>query len=88
MNNITTKLGIIYDGWKNYIFPNEEVEKVAKERANECAECEHMRELGFDLGLVFNNKFFKYWGCDLCKCPIGKKIRSMKETNKCDDNRW
>lgn len=55
-----SKLKEIYDGWKNYIFPNPEIESMAKYRASICSECEHLV-----LGV-----------CSICGCPSAGKIRS------------
>lgn len=66
------KLGEIYDGWKNYISPNEEVERIAKERAEHCAKCDHN----------------KYNTCTLCGCPLEAKTRSTKDTNECPIGKW
>ena len=56
------KLQIIIEGWKNYVFPNEEVEKVAKYRALRCATCD----------------FNKLELCTKCGgCPIIAATRSM-----------
>lgn len=62
----------VYDGWKNLLWTNEEVEKIAKERLEICNKCE------------FKQKVF--WRCKLCGCPIPTKVRSMK--SKCPDGRW
>ncbi len=56
------KYNEIKDGWKNYIFPNPEVEKIAEQRAVICASCE-------------NNKLGV---CQLCFCPLKMKTKSMK----------
>lgn len=66
------KLAIILDGWKNSIWKNEEVEKVALERATICSTCNsNIRNV-----------------CKECGCPLHAKCRSMKETNKCDLGKW
>lgn len=66
------KLSEIQDGWKNAIWKDEEVEKVALERATVCAKCP-------------SNKGN---ACIECGCPLFAKTRSMKETNKCDLGKW
>lgn len=66
------KLGEIYSGWANLIFPNKEVEELAKQRAEHCSRCEHN----------VNNT------CSLCGCPLAAKTRSTKETNKCPIGKW
>ena len=62
----------ILDGWTNWLFKNESVEEVAKERAEVCAKCPSN----------VNNT------CKECGCPLFAKTRSMKETNKCDLGKW
>ena len=66
------KLGVIYDGWKNVIWKDEEVEKIAKERAEICSQCDS------NVGNV----------CKECGCPLHAKCRSMREENKCDLEKW
>lgn len=55
------KLSEIYEGWKNYVFPNPEIEALAKERIAVCSECDHLNAL-----LV----------CTACGCPRAGKARS------------
>ena len=56
------KMSEILDGWKNVVFPNEHVEKIAEARANICAGCE------------FNIKS----RCKKCGCPLVAKTRAMQ----------
>ena len=56
-----SKFRKIIDGWENYIFPDPEVEKVAKYRALRCATCD----------------FNKMEICSKCNCPIIAATRSM-----------
>lgn len=56
------KFSQILEGWKNYYFPNEAIEEIAKDRASICASCEHN---------IKNT-------CNICKCPLSKKVRSLK----------
>jgi hypothetical protein len=51
----------IIEGWGNYIFPDPEVEKIAKERALICSECPNNK-----LGI-----------CSECGCPLISKTRSI-----------
>ena len=55
----------IYNGWKNYTFPNPEIEKLAKQRIAKCVCCNKFR----------NNKT-----CSICKCYMPAKVRSVKST--------
>ena len=52
----------ILSGWKNVVFPNENVEKIAEARAGICAGCE------FNV----NSR------CKKCGCPLIAKTRSMQ----------
>ncbi|MFA5366556.1 MAG: hypothetical protein WC333_01340 [Dehalococcoidia bacterium] len=68
-----SKLSEIYDGWKNYIFPNPEVEEIAKKRIAICVE----------------NKCGKYKSndtCKLCGCYMPAKVRSPK--SYCQLKKW
>jgi len=56
-------LSEIYDGWKNYIFPNPQIKEIAKKRANICVSCDKLRK----------NKT-----CKLCGCYVPAKTRSIK----------
>ena len=66
------KLKNIYNGWKNFIFPDEETEKIAKERAVECAGCKYLSS--------------RFTVCKLCKCYIPAKIRVLDE--QCPIKKW
>lgn len=62
----------IYDGWKNYIFPNEEMELLAKKRIRFCVDCDK---------LIKQSKI-----CGKCGCYVPAKVRSKK--SKCPLNLW
>jgi hypothetical protein len=68
-----SRLSEIYEGWKNYIFPNPEIEKEAKRRIAICIEtnCKEMQP---------NNT------CSLCGCYMPAKVRSPK--SKCKLKKW
>ena len=55
----------IFDGWKNYAFPNPQVEEEAKKRMAICVE----NKCG---------KFLKNKACALCGCYMPAKVRSPK----------
>lgn len=86
MSSTTTKLAVILNAWKNYYLHTNEVGDIAKERAAICAECEHCKEI--DKKIM--GKWFRYLGCDLCGCPVSKKVYGMRKENKCEDKppRW
>jgi len=60
MSNV---LNEIISGWKNYVFPNKEVEKIATERMLTCLDCSKLK----------TNK-----RCGLCGCFMPAKVRSIK----------
>ena len=68
-----SQLEEIYMGWKNYIFPNPEVEVEAKRRITICVsnECRKFRP----------NKT-----CAICGCYMPAKTRSI--SSKCQLNKW
>jgi len=63
----------IYEGWKNYIFENPEVEKIAKERIAICVGCEKLRT---------NNT------CEICGCFMPAKCRSLMSHCADDPPKW
>lgn len=56
------KLQEIYSGWKNLIWKNPEIEKIAKERAKICSVCPHIT---------------KIYTCGICSCVITAKVRNL-----------
>jgi len=61
LTSAASKVSEIFNGWKNVVFPNEHVEKIAKARASICGDCE------------YNVKS----KCTKCGCPLIAKTRSM-----------
>jgi len=59
---VKAKMSEILEGWKNVVFANEHVEKIAEARAGICATCE------FNV----NSR------CKKCGCPLIAKTRSMQ----------
>jgi len=68
-----TILQEIYDGWKNYVFPNPQIEQQAKKRIEICVSNE--------CGKFRTNKF-----CAMCGCYMPAKVRSPR--SKCKLNKW
>ncbi len=68
-----SRLSEIYDGWKNYVFPNKEVEDLAKERIAICVKN--------DCGKLRSNNT-----CALCGCYMPAKVRSIK--SHCAIKKW
>ena len=76
----------ILNGWQNFIAKSEVSEKLAKERAAECAKCTHAKE-GKILAFIKDDlKEIEGYYCDLCKCPLSAKVRSQNEN--CEDKLW
>ena len=68
-----SQLSEIYEGWKNYVFPNPRVEEEAKRRIEICV----------------SNKCKKFNAnktCALCNCYMPAKVRSPK--SKCGIGKW
>lgn len=57
------RLTEIYQGWKNFAFPNPETEEMAKKRITICVDCDKLKR---------NNT------CALCGCYMPAKVRSPK----------
>lgn len=80
------KLKNIVDGWKNYSFPSDQVEAVAKERASICSTCVNAVHSEFVDFLDFKAVEMKGMVCDKCKCPITKAVRAMNYS--CPIYKW
>ena len=65
-------LNEIIIGWKNYIFPNKEVEKIATNRMITCLDCEKFK--------------IKERKCGICGCFMPAKVRNVDST--CPLNKW
>jgi hypothetical protein len=77
----------IVDGFSNLAFPNEEVEKLAKSRAEICAACPSAVKTGI-YSIVADNKTKQIQGmkCDRCGCNLSAKVRSVHDT--CPLGKW
>jgi len=58
-----SQLSEIFEGWKNFTFPNPRIEQEAKKRIKICVDCTKL-----------NNRNF----CILCGCYMPAKTRSSK----------
>lgn len=86
-SNKKGRLQRIIEGWGNWIFPNEEVENIAKYRALRCAACDFNKDmLDSSLPEILKPKGIVISACTKCYCPIAQKTRSIDET--CPINRW
>ena len=85
---MSSKLQEMYDGWKNYLVPDEEMEpyidSVAKYRESKCSVCLHASENVKSLKTALRPD--KH--CTLCGCTRAAKNRSL--TSVCPDTppRW
>jgi hypothetical protein len=53
----------IYDGWKNLIFENPEIEEEAKRRMKICVNCDKLTTRNF---------------CSICYCYMPAKVRNLE----------
>lgn len=73
-------------GWKNYTFPNKQVEESAKKKAEICAKCPHAVNSVWDEILPDATlQEVKGMKCELCDCPLSTLLRSDKN---CVDGRF
>lgn len=76
----------IMQGWKNYTFPNKQVEESAKKKAKICAKCPYAVNSVWDEILPDATlQEVKGMKCELCDCPLSTLLRSDK---KCVDGRF
>lgn len=61
------RISEIFEGWKNFTFPNPAVEAEAKRRIEICCNCEKLRKNNY---------------CMLCGCFMPAKVRSPKSRCK------
>lgn len=77
----------ILNGWKNFLVRSEVTEKLARERAEHCATCEHAKH-GL-LTAFIDDDLTEIQGeyCSKCEgCPLSAKVRS--ENEKCPVGKW
>ena len=81
-----SKLRNIVEGWGNYVFENDEVESIARQRAEECGKCDEAI-VGIVAALVIDEiKDIEGMVCNKCNCPLSAKTRSLNET--CPLRKW
>lgn len=68
------KLLQIYQGWKNYLDPNPEIEKMADERVKICDEC--LDEKGNPMIEYAIKPIKLYLKCKKCFCHFAAMVRS------------
>lgn len=83
------KINHIAEGIKNSILPREEVEKIAKVRAEICAACSYNsanKDKAFFTPGKNYSKIRPDAHCTICACNIHAKVRSLK--SKCPIDKW
>lgn len=81
------KLKAILKGWDNYLFPNTETEKKAKERAQICAQCPHAVKGTYQQFMPdYTLQEVEGMKCDICGCPLSTLLR--QDDKKCELNKW
>ena len=82
----TMKLSNILNGWHNFLSKSEVSERLASNRAMECIGCSHAKKGMLTVFIKDDLEEIQGYYCDLCKCPLSAKIRSINE--KCDIDKW
>jgi hypothetical protein len=81
-----SKLQEMYEGWKNFLIPDEEmkpvIEKISKARLNICNTCEYdsLNVLNKEQSLRFDRH------CTHCGCTLAAKTRSL--ISSCPIDKW
>lgn len=87
--SVLTNLQGIIAGYKNYTFPSETMEKIARERALVCALCSHCNPDHPFKRLMGDGETIeeiKGMGCSLCNCLLSVKTRQL--FSDCPAGRW
>lgn len=82
---VLSKSSEIFEGWKNFVFPNKDVETIAKRRLEVCLKCNYCKTITLNRRIPVVRRI-EYLGCSLCRCPIEKKVRSLKSS--CPKKYW
>lgn len=82
------KLQEIANGWKNYMFQDPIVEKVAISRAEICSQCPRSEYSKIIQFLLKEKRIREIEGmiCNACGCPLSAKCRSLK--SPCPESKW
>lgn len=84
---MSLKFKEIASGWKNYIFPSEKHQELAKVRAEICAQCPSAKKGTWTEALPDKTlKKVKGMKCKECGCPLSAKTRSVD--SKCPLKKW
>lgn len=85
----------IKDGWTNLIWPNDQIEKMAEERAQVCASCPHADPLFPFIKKLSDEEakakgktteIIRGLGCKKCGCVLSAKTRSP--LSECPEKLW
>lgn len=82
------KLKAIISGFKNFSFPTESIEKIAKERAVICAGCPESNPNHPFKKMIDDQSTIeiKGMGCNVCNCLLSAKVRQLFEG--CPLKKW
>ncbi len=78
----------IVEGFKNFAFPSEEMERIAIERADTCSRCDYfnpkhpLRKIMPDDSI----EIISGAGCGQCGCFLPAKVRQMIQN--CPEKKW
>lgn len=86
LKHIIGKGSEIGSGWYNYLNPQDEIEKIAKERAKHCNSCPERKKETYLRFIKDDIKTAKGHLCKLCGCPLSMKVRSLK--SNCPKKLW
>jgi len=80
-------LSNIVSGFANLAFPDQEVEKLAMQRADICARCPFAQKTGV-YSVVKDSRTIQIQGmkCNQCGCNLSAKVRSINDT--CPVGKW
>lgn len=80
------QLSNIFNGWKNYLTNDVEIEHLAKERAKNCVSCKYKKDSTVFGWVKDEIEEINGTVCGLCSCIIAMKVRSKNE--KCPLGKW
>jgi hypothetical protein len=76
----------ILNGWQNFIAKSEVTEDLAVQRALNCVDCVELKKGGLLSFINDDLKEIQGHYCNICKCPLSAKLRSLNE--KCPLNKF
>lgn len=81
-----SKVHNILNGWRNFMIKSEVSENKAVSRAKHCERCKHAIKGKLLVFLKDDLKEIQGYKCNVCKCPLSAKLRSINE--KCPIGKW